>query len=64
MKLECNLNTYFYIDVSLWLSAHVKVDNLRTETSWHLLVHLVAGIDQFLGNGHVALRKAIEKPKS
>ena len=63
-KFAWTISSYLYVDISLWLSAHVKVDNLRTETSWHLPVHLVAGVDQFLGNGHVALRKTIVNPKS
>lgn len=41
--------TYLYIDVSGASLMHVEVDNLWTEASLHLDIHLVAGLHQLFG---------------
>ena len=50
---------YLDIYVILCSFSYVEVYNLWTQSSWHLLVHLVASVQETLGNGHVLLREAI-----
>ena len=50
---------YLDINVTLCSFSYIEVYNLWTESSWHLLIHLVAGVQEALGNRHVFFRKTI-----
>lgn len=56
--------SYLYINVLGATQMHIEVDNLWTEASLHLDVHLVAGLHQLFGQVHVITRKAIVSTKS
>ncbi len=54
--------THLHVNVSIGALGDVEVNDLRTESCWHLLVHLVAGVHETPGYGHVLLGETIVHP--